>query len=81
MNHTRALWATVLAAASILSPPHLSAQPTRLVEVGTSDLEVGEAGIAWYTTWETAKAEGLRSGRPIMFVAAATQCSGVSGVF
>jgi hypothetical protein len=50
-------------------------------DLGVSKLDLGEPGIAWYTTWETAQAEAKRSGRPIMFVAAATQCHGVSGVF
>ena len=50
-------------------------------QLGASKLNLGEPGIAWYTTWETALAEAKRSGRPIMFVAAATQCHGVSGVF
>ena len=42
---------------------------------------VGEAGVAWYTTWETGLEEAKRSNRPIFFMAAATTCSGVSGVF
>ena len=46
-----------------------------------SPLEIGEAGIAWYTTWKTGRKEAQRSNRPIMFVAAATQCSGIPGVF
>lgn len=46
-----------------------------------SNIKPGQVGIDWYTTWETGLAEAQRSGRPIMFVAAATQCSGVSGVF
>ncbi|MCP4508928.1 MAG: hypothetical protein GY826_21355 [Fuerstiella sp.] len=50
-------------------------------DLGASDLDLGEPGIAWYTTWETGLSEAKRSGRPIMFVAAATQCHGVSGVF
>jgi hypothetical protein len=50
-------------------------------DLGASNLDLGEPGIAWYTTWESAQAEAQRSGRPIMFVAAATQCHGVSGVF
>ncbi len=50
-------------------------------DLGASKLDLGEPGIAWYTTWESAEAEAKRSGRPIMFVAAATQCHGVSGVF
>ena len=54
---------------------------TRPDQLGASKLDIGEPGIAWYTTWETAQEEAKRSGRPIMFVAAATQCRGVSGVF
>lgn len=46
-----------------------------------SKVEPGQVGIDWYTTWDTGLAEAKRSGRPIMFMAAATQCSGVSGVF
>ena len=57
------------------------AQPVRPSQLGASRLDIGEPGIAWYTTWETAEAEAKRSGRPIMFVAAATVCGGVSGVF
>lgn len=53
----------------------------RPTDLGASRLDIGEPGIAWYTTWETAQAEAKRSGRPIMFVAAATQCKGISGVF
>ena len=56
-------------------------QGPRPSDLGASKLDLGEAGIAWYTTWESAEAEAKRSGRPIMFVAAATQCRGVSGVF
>ncbi len=58
-----------------------SAQPIRPDQLGASPLPLGEPGIAWYTTLETGKAEAKRSNRPIMFVAAATQCRGVSGVF
>lgn len=43
--------------------------------------EVGDAGIAWYTTWDTGLAEAKRSNRPIFFMSAATTCSGISGVF
>jgi len=42
---------------------------------------IGEAGIAWYTTWNSGLAEAQRSNRPIFFMSAATTCSGVSGVF
>lgn len=57
------------------------AQGPRPSNLGASKLDLGEAGIQWYTTWESAEAEAKRSGRAIMFVAAATQCHGVSGVF
>ena len=50
-------------------------------DLGASKLDLGEPGIKWYTTWESAEQEAKRSGRAIMFVAAATQCRGVSGVF
>ncbi|MGI9472924.1 MAG: hypothetical protein ACR2NZ_15395 [Rubripirellula sp.] len=50
-------------------------------DLGSSKLNLGEPGIAWYTTWESAAEEAKRSGRAIMFVAAATQCRGISGVF
>ncbi len=43
--------------------------------------EIGSQGIAWYTTWETAKKEAKRSNRPIFFFAAAHQCGSISGTF
>ncbi|MFP6895855.1 MAG: hypothetical protein VCA38_04580 [Roseibacillus sp.] len=46
-----------------------------------SPLGIGEPGIAWYTTWESGVKEAERTNRPIMFVAAATQCNGIPGVF
>lgn len=39
------------------------------------------AGIQWFTTWETAKAEAARTGRPILLVSAAPHCAGVSGIW
>ncbi|MEM9015898.1 MAG: hypothetical protein AAGC68_02705 [Verrucomicrobiota bacterium] len=46
-----------------------------------SPLPVGESGIMWYTTWDTALAEAQRSNRPLFFMAAAAECSGISGIF
>ena len=60
---------------------YVFAQGPRPSNLGASKLDLGEPGIQWYTTWESAEAEAKRSGRAIMFVAAATQCHGVSGVF
>lgn len=53
----------------------------RPIDIASSNLPLGEPGIAWYTTWESAWREARRSNRPIMFVAAATQCGGIAGVF
>ena len=55
--------------------------PTPQTLSTVSPVEAGEAGIAWYGTWEVAKAEAMRSNRPILFLAATTQCGGVPGVF
>lgn len=53
-----------------------------LGDVGKNPQDIGEAGVAWYTTWETGLAEAKRSNRPIFFMSAATSCAGgVSGVF
>lgn len=67
--------------ATVPSATKATAQGPRPDDLGASDLDLGQPGIAWYTTWESAQAEAKRSGRAIMFVAAATQCHGVSGVF
>ena len=58
-----------------------SAQGPRPEQLSTSNLPLGEPGIAWYTTWQSAWDEAQRSNRPILFVAAATQCGGIPGVF
>jgi len=51
------------------------------MDVPDNPQAVGDAGVAWYTTWETGLAEAKRSNRPIFFMSAATTCSGISGVF
>jgi hypothetical protein len=79
MKSFTATW--VLACVVIASGVACGQGGPRPSDLGASKLDLGEPGIAWYTTWETAQAEAKRSGRPIMFVAAATQCHGVSGVF
>lgn len=65
----------------LLSPTILPAQGPRPNDLGASPLPVGAADVAWYTTWDTALAEAQRSNRPIFFMAAASTCSGISGVF
>ena len=39
------------------------------------------ARIAWYGTWEFAKEEARRTGRPILLMAAAPHCHNISGVW
>ena len=65
---------------SLLSAP-LFAQGPRPTDIEPNPQAVGEPGIMWYTTWDTARAEAARSNRPIFFMAAAATCSGISGVF
>ncbi|NNE93411.1 MAG: hypothetical protein HKN23_17335 [Verrucomicrobiales bacterium] len=59
----------------------LVAQGPRPTDIAASTQPIGDAGIMWYTTWDTALAESKRSNRPIFFMAAAATCSGISGVF
>lgn len=56
-------------------------QGARPTDIAASPQPVGDAGIMWYTTWDTALEEAKRSNRPIFFMAAAATCSGISGVF
>ncbi|MEM7700159.1 MAG: hypothetical protein AAF236_17325 [Verrucomicrobiota bacterium] len=56
-------------------------QGARPTDIGPSPQPIGEPGVMWYTTWETALAEAKRSNRPIFFQSAAATCSGISGVF
>jgi len=55
--------------------------PSGALSVPDNPQAVGDAGVAWYTTWDTGVEEAKRSNRPIFFMSAATTCSGVSGVF
>ncbi len=50
-------------------------------DLGEADLDLGEAGIAWYPRLEDGLEEAKRTNRPIIFMAAASQCGGVPGVF
>ena len=50
-------------------------------DLGESDLDLGEPGIAWYGRLDHGMEEAKRPNRPILFMAAASQCGGVPGVF
>jgi len=43
--------------------------------------EPTEPGIAWFGTWSEALAEAERTGRPMLFMSAAPQCSRAPGVW
>ena len=43
--------------------------------------ELGSAGIAWYPILKDGLAEARRTNKPILFMAVASQCGGISGVF
>ena len=58
-----------------------TAQGPRPTDIAASPQPVGDPGVMWYTTWDTALTEAARSNRPIFFMAAAATCSGISGVF
>ena len=50
-------------------------------DLGESLLDLGEPGIVWYPRLEDGISEAKRMNRPILFMAAASQCGGVPGVF
>lgn len=53
----------------------------RPTDLGESEAELGSAGIAWYPILEDGLAEAKRTNKPILFMAVASQCGGISGVF
>lgn len=71
----------MIALVSLVSVVPAFGQGARPTDIGASPQPVGDAGVAWYTTVDTALAEAKRSNRPIFFMAAAATCSGISGVF
>ena len=64
---------STLALAALCAPLALDS-PDELEKTST-------AQIQWFTTWDQAKAEAARTGRPILFTSAAPQCSGVPGIW
>lgn len=70
---------TVLAAATLAASLFLSAVPA---SAGDTKAEAAtKPGIQWFATWEQAKAEAERTGRPILFTSAAPHCRNVSGMW
>lgn len=54
---------------------------TALLILFATSLCQAEEKIAWYATWPEAVAAAKSQGRPILLMAAAVQCHGVSGVW
>lgn len=50
-------------------------------DLGANPAEIGAEGIVWYPILADGIREAQRSNRPIFFMAAASQCNGVPGVF
>ena len=76
-----ALSAVVFLSASVLSFAQGRDRGARPDTLGVSPLALGSQSIAWYGRLDAALAEAERSNRPIIFMSAASQCSGVPGVF
>ena len=71
-----------LAPAAIAEPPGRTGPPKpEGPVVGSGQTAKERTAIAWYGTWKGALAEAQRSGRPILLLAAAPQCHGISGVW
>ncbi|MEO2088976.1 MAG: hypothetical protein ABGY75_05695 [Gemmataceae bacterium] len=68
MNRLALLVAALAPTVAVAQPRILPADPPAV-------------GIQWFTTWESAKAEAARTGRPILLVSAAPHCGGVSGIW
>lgn len=47
----------------------------------TAATEIVTGSIPWFSTWKQGLAEAQRTGRPILFVMAAPNCGGVSGIW
>ncbi|MGE4614560.1 MAG: hypothetical protein AAEJ46_09505 [Planctomycetota bacterium] len=59
-----------------------SAEPAADLEIGPVMGSINyPAGVAWWGTWEGARVEASRSGKPILLLSAAPQCHGVPGIW
>lgn len=78
MKLTTRITLPIIAALTIASAVAQGPRPGDLKE---SPLDLGEPGIAWYPKLEDGLLEAQRQNKPILFMAAASQCGGVPGVF
>lgn len=59
----------------------LSLLPPRTHSVENGGASQPKAGIQWFAAWESGLSEAQRLNRPILLVASAPHCAGVSGVW
>jgi hypothetical protein len=60
-------------------PPTASPRPSEQGDAAPAAKR--QAGIQWYPTWQSGIREAQRTGRPILLVAGAPHCAGVSGIW
>lgn len=66
---------------ALLCIPLTGALPAAEAGDTTAEAPSRAAQIQWFGTWEAAKAEAKRTGRPILLTAAACNCAGISGMW
>lgn len=84
----RNVWLFAVLALIVVWAANIEGQPPpkdKFKGKGKGPLDIERAlvkgGIQWFATWESARREAERSGRPILLVSAAPHCAGVSGVW
>lgn len=71
----------ILACGSLSAQRGGSGGGPRPEQLGENPAELGSAGIVWYPILEDGLAEAKRTNKPLIFMAVASQCGGISGVF
>jgi hypothetical protein len=82
MNLTRPILSALLVAA-LLTTSAAAQRDERPTDVGRDDVvtKPEAAKIAWFGRWNDAREESERTGRPILLMSAAPQCSGTPGMW
>ena len=82
MNLTRPILSALFRAALFTSSAEAQREE-RPTDVGREDVvsKSETAKIAWFGRWDDAREESERTGRPILLMSAAPQCSGTPGMW
>lgn len=69
--------------AALLPAPASAQGEARTTDVASEDVasKPTAAKIAWFGRWDDAREESERTGRPILLMSAAPQCSGTPGMW